>query len=113
MKFPRKALAGLILTLTGLTSAASAQGATLQEIYNLAVENDPQIGAAQAVFLSQNEVVAQSRARLLPSIGVGGRTIDNRRTLPSNPPPPTDRYNDHGWQAILTQPIFRLDSWYR
>ena len=113
MKFPRKALAGLILTLTGLTSAASAQGATLQEIYNLAVENDPQIGAAQAVFLSQNEVVAQSRARLLPSIGVGGRTIDNRRTLPSNPQPPTDRYNDHGWQAILTQPIFRLDSWYR
>jgi outer membrane protein len=113
MKFPRKALAGLIITLTGMASAMTAHGATLQEIYNLAVENDPQIGAAQAVFLSQSEVVAQNRALLLPSVGIGGATTDNRRTLPTNPSPPTDRYNDHGWQAVLTQPVFRLDSWYR
>ena len=98
----------LLLTLTTHSSAA-----TLAEIYNLAVENDPQLGAAEAVFLSQNEVVAQNRAFLLPNVAVRGQTSDNRRTLIGNPPFPTARYNDHGWQAILNQPIFRLDSWYR
>ena len=47
------ALSAVILT------AASVHAETLEEIYNLAVTNDPQLGSAQAVFLSQNEVVAQ------------------------------------------------------
>jgi len=93
--------------------ALHAQSATLADIYNLAVENDPQLGAAQAVFLSKNEVVAQNRASLLPNVRLRGQSSDNRRMIQGNPTQPTARYNDHGWQAVLNQPIFRLDSWYR
>lgn len=108
MKFPFRS------SLIGLCLAASVQthGATLAEIYNLAVENDPQLGAAEAVFLSQNEVIAQNRAFLLPNVLLQGQTSDNKRMIQSSPFPDSE-YNDHGWQAVLRQPVFRLDSWYR
>ena len=96
-----------------LAAALHCEAATLAEIYNLAIENDPQLGAAQAVFLSQNEVVAQNRAFLLPNVALRGQSSDDRRMVLGNPSQPTARYNDHGWQAVLNQPIFRLDSWYR
>ena len=96
-----------------LTFSCTAGAATLEEIYNLAVENDPQLGVAQAVFLSRNEVVSQSRALILPSVFVQGESSDNRRTFPTNPPVPTQRFNEHSWAAVLNQPIFRMDSWYR
>lgn len=106
---------------------------TLADIYDLAVQNDPQIAAAQAVYKSRAEVVNQARAGLLPSIGLGGSTSDNRRRIPlpnttidqdpTSPtfgetiilsaPIPTNRFNSHGWQASLTQPVFRLDRWFQ
>jgi outer membrane protein len=109
MKFPFRRLVASLFLVTGI----QAQAATLEEIYNLAVGNDPQLGAAQAVFLSQNEVVAQNRALLLPNVALRGQSSDNRRMLIASTPVPTERFNDHGWQAVLNQPIFRLDSWYR
>ena len=103
----------IVALSTTLFVSINSHGATLEEIYNLAVDNDPQLGAAQAVFLSRNEVVDRNRALILPSVFVSGRTSDNSRSFPSNPPLPTSRFNDHSWQAVLNQPIFRLDSWYR
>ena len=102
-----RTLGAIILT------SASVHAETLEEIYNLAVMNDPQLGAAQAVFLSQNEVVAQTRARILPNVSLVGQTSDNMRRIPTNPSPPASNFNDHNWAAVLNQPIFRLDSWYR
>ena len=103
----------LWLHVITLLTCMQTQAATLEEIYNLAVENDPQLGAAQAVFLSQNEVVAQNRALLLPNVALRGQSSDNSRMILGNPTVPTSRYNDHGWQAVLNQPLFRMDSWYR
>ena len=110
-----------LMVLFCALAIGSVHAETLEDIYNLAVLNDPQLGVAQAVFLSRNEVVAQNRALILPSLSVVGETSDNRRTFPTNPnpslislnPPTTARFNDHSWAAILNQPVFRLDSWYR
>ena len=106
----KKTIARAFIYLIFLTGYANAE--TLEEIYNLAVFNDPQLGAAEASFLSRNEIVAQSRARILPNISVVGQTSDNMRRIPTNPSPPASHYNDHSWAAVLNQPIFRLDSWY-
>ena len=95
-----------------LTFSLTTHAATLEDIYNLAVENDPQLGAAEAVFLSRNEVVAQSRAGLLPNVALQANTNAVDRWLPGTGTG-TDSFNDHAWQAVLTQPVFRLDSWYR
>ncbi len=101
-----------LAALFSLSLANQAGASNLTEIYDMAVENDPQLGAAQAQFLSRSEIVTQSRAGLLPNVSVFGTTSDNRRVFVSESFP-TDRYNDHLWQAALRQPIFRLENWFR
>lgn len=104
-----------------------ANGVDLIEIYNKSVINDPEIAAAEALYLSRSEVVKQARSGLLPFVSVGGSTSDNRRRIPlplTGLDPltnqfvaipgsrPTERFNSHGWQAVLNQPVFRMERWY-
>ena len=119
-----------LLAAALLLAAAPPQAADLAEIYELAVQNDPQLGAAESSYLARREVVDQGRSGLLPSLNVTGYSADNRRIfvephevvgggMPGMAGTgqtvaiPTQRYNTHGWQARLQQPIFRMDSWYR
>ena len=101
----------------------------LSTVYDKSVQNDPQIAAAEALYLSRTEVVSQARSGLLPFASIGGNTSDNRRTIPLllfGPDPdnpgeiipipgsrPTERFNSHGWQAVINQPILRMDRWYQ
>ena len=109
------------------------QAADLSEIYDRAVLNDPQLGAARALYMSRSELVNQAKAGILPFVSVAGSTSDERRRIPLPPTAidtdptsptfgnfivvegkrPTDRFNNHGWQAVLSQPLFRLDRWYQ
>jgi outer membrane protein len=95
-----------------LISAAPASAASLEEIYTLAVTNDPQLAAANAGYMARREVLTQGRAGLLPTITIGASTSQNDRTILSSPGQPNETYNDNGWQAVLRQPVFRLDSWF-
>ena len=101
-----------------LLAGTPSQASTLAEIYQLAVENDPQLGGAEAQYLAQSQAVTMSRAGLLPNISVGGSSSDNRRQILSPDPQtgrrlPAENYNDHGWRATLRQPVLRLESWFR
>ena len=120
----------LLTTLSTVALAAFVQGAaaaSLEEIYELAVQNDPELAAAEASFKAQNEVIAQRRSALLPQVGLQGNTTNTRAIIPvpgvdTDPTSPTfgqqfripaRQFNSHGWGASLSQPVFRLDSWYR
>lgn len=112
-----------------LLTCLPAKAVDLSNIYDRSVQNDPQIAAAEALYLSRTEVVSQARSGLLPFVSIGASTSDNRRRIPlplfgqdpDNPGEivpipgsrPTERFNSHGWQAILNQPIFRMDRWYQ
>ena len=116
-----------------IISSTQLKAVDLSEVYDRSVQNDPQLGAASALYMSRREIVSQTRAGILPFVSVGGSTTDHRRrnpgiesgldTDPSSPTfgefvplpgsPPTERFNTHGWQAALTQPVFRLDRWYQ
>ena len=85
----------------------------LSEIYALSVSNDPELAAAQARYLSRKEVVPLSRSQLLPQIGIRAQTSDNRREFPTNPASTTSYFNENGWSGFLSQPVFRLESWYQ
>jgi len=99
----------LITTSTLLINAASA--ASLADIYDLAVNNDPQLAAAAASYKASAENITQARAGLLPVVSIGVRTTyTNRNVVNANF---RDQFNDNGWQATLRQPIFRLDNWFR
>ena len=113
--------ATLLLLLALMLAPTTSPANTLAEIYRMAVENDPQLGTAEAQFLSRREAVALNRAGLLPNINVGGSTSDNRRTILTPTPNdmgqavliPPENYNDHVWQATLRQPVLRLENWFR
>ncbi len=129
-------------TMTGLTRlggfllviiSIQVKAIDLSEVYDRSVQNDPQLGAASALYKSQSEIVSQTRAGILPFVSVAGSTADHRRrnpgrdtgldTDPSSPTfgefvtlpgtPATQRFNTHSWQATLNQPVFRLDRWYQ
>ena len=91
----------------------TAFAGNLSEIYELSVANDPELAAAQARYLSRKEVVPLSRSQLLPQIGVRAQTSDNRREFPSNPASTTSYFNENGWAGFLSQPVFKLESWYQ
>jgi outer membrane protein len=101
------------LTLTVML-AAPVNGATLEEVYNLAVDNDPQLAAANAGYLANREAINQARAGLLPTISGSVSTSSNKREILSAAPPfnEPERFNEHSWQAVLSQPIFRLNNWF-
>lgn len=97
--------------LAAALTAAQAQATNLASIYDLSVNNDPQLAAAKASYMATSEALPQARAALLPNVSVAGSTDDTKRTIVNNSF--TDEYNDYSWQAILVQPIFRLDRWFR
>ena len=66
-----------LLALAGLFPI-TLSAATLQEIYELAVQNDPELAAAQASFKAQSEFITQSRAAFLPSVSMGGSNVQQQ-----------------------------------
>ena len=113
MKIARTPLATLIaaLTLGGLLGTAQAD--SLYEIYQLAQERDPTLRAAAAARDAALEVKPQSRAGLLPVIGLGGNasrnSYDKRNALPTEDNPTYSTNQSYGLD--LTQPVFRWDRW--
>jgi len=98
--------------LIGSLIATQVQAATLQEIFELAVNNDPELAAAEATFKSNSEILVTGRAGLLPRINLsGGSSVGNLWILGT--PLPSEPSGSHSWNASLQQPLFQLDSWYR
>ena len=81
----------------------------LLDIYNEALDNDPQYKSSEYSLLAGKEFVVQGRAGLLPNVTLSGSTNWNEYyqfdELQS-------AYNNNSVTARLTQPLFRLDSWF-
>lgn len=115
-------LLGSIVCCGLITSNAQAED--LFTILQMALQNDPTLNQAEATYRANSENVIQSRAALLPTLGVGGST--NRET--SGPPsdivnPATGEVvlkehsfrpgrNSHSWGVSLQQSVFNLSNWY-
>lgn len=102
------------ICLTGIfTFVASQASATdLANLYDLAVNNDPQLAAAKASFMAAKQTMPQARAGLLPNISASGSTDKVERELIGSGIG-VDEYNDNAWRAVLVQPVFRLDRWFQ
>ncbi|MFT7687555.1 MAG: outer membrane protein [Candidatus Azotimanducaceae bacterium] len=102
-----------LMSLIGASAVLiqSASATNLANIYDLAVNNDPQLAAASASYKASAENMPQARAGLLPVISAGLRTVYTHRDVTDIGF--KDEFNDNGWQATLRQPVFRLDNWFR
>lgn len=79
------------------------------EIYNEALENDPTYRAAEYSYLADKQLVVQGRAALLPSLTLNGATNWNEYFQNDEL---QQEYNSFSKSARLSQPLFRLDSWF-
>ena len=82
---------------------------SLLDIYNEALENDPQFKAAEFSYLSGKEIKNQGRAGLLPSITLSGQTSWTEYYQLGEL---QNEYNSFNQSARLVQPLIRLDSWF-
>ena len=57
-----------------LALSINSAGDSLLDIYNDALENDPQYRSAEFSYLSGKEIKVQGRAALLPSITISAQT---------------------------------------
>ena len=65
----------ILLSILSITFTIEADN--LLDIYNEALENDPQFKAAEYTYLSGKEIKKQGMAALLPSISLSGQTTWN------------------------------------
>jgi outer membrane protein len=106
----------LLLTLGALVLASPAHSASLLEIYQQALQGDPQIHEAEARRLAALEAKPQARGVLLPQIGFGGSWTDASSSgtdIVANDPDPFESSNDQEiteWGFTLRQSLFRWDQ---
>jgi outer membrane protein len=104
MKFRNQLLA----SMTGLTLlVAGAQAGTLANIYQQAVNNDPQLKAAEATYRADAEALPQARAGLLPTLSLSANS-DYRDSDSAS----LSDGNSNGYSLSLSQPVFRAQSWF-
>ena len=82
----------------------------LLDIYNEALKNDPTFKSAEYSYLADKELVVQGRAALLPSLTLSGSTNWNEYYQDKQL---QQEYNSFSSSARLSQPLFRLDSWFQ
>ncbi len=110
----RKPLPVLILSvlfwLPALTSAED-----LIQIYDLAVESDPALRAAEQNLFATREVKPQARALLLPNIGVNATADYQNQRLRGNTMgggfDRSDTFSTQGVTAVLSQSVYNRANW--
>jgi outer membrane protein len=99
-----------ILVTSLLALSINSPADSLLDIYNDALENDPQYKSAEFSYLSGKEIKVQGRAGLLPNISISAQTNWNEYYQDGNL---ENEYNNFSSSARLTQPLIRLDSWFK
>ncbi|WP_254262284.1 TolC family outer membrane protein [Marinobacterium weihaiense] len=94
------------LLLAGSLASTGAHAGALADLYQLALDNDPQLKAAEATYLAGQEAVPQGRAGLLPQINAGASyTHTDSGALDQSA-------KDRAWQVSLVQPVFDTTKWF-
>ena len=110
----------ILLTLGALALAGPVHSASLLEIYQQALQGDPQIHEAEARRLAALEAKPQARGALLPQLSADGRYTSSKTSGPiSLFNPATQQFetfeatietDDTFWGVTLRQTLFRWDQ---
>ena len=100
----------IIFSLSFSLISSFLKGENLEEIYELALKNDPLLKPAEATYRAGKENKAQGRAGLLPTLSISGSSNWNEyRVLDQI----IDQYNSNNYSGRLSQPVFRMDKWFQ
>lgn len=109
--------------LLAVICTSTVQAATLAEIYQQALANDPQLRAAQATFSADKEAIPRARAGLLPTIKASIELTDgdgdaaSSRVLNGTTPLTVGASGQNDdetefYSLSLTQPLFDMPAWF-
>lgn len=112
--------------LLAVYSSLALSADNLAHIYELAVQNDPTIKAAEASYKAQKEIKAQTLAPLLPQVSLQGelsksyfddksiqQSFDNGTNQFINFGVESDSYTrEEAYSATLRQNLFNLELWF-
>ena len=106
---------GLILVLSAMAVPLPAAAASLLEIYQQALQSDPQIHEAEARRLAALEAKPQARGVLLPQISASGdwsqREVSGSEfNVAFGTTPFVSDTDGSGWEVGLRQTVFRWDQ---
>jgi outer membrane protein len=93
---------------------SESRAADLLSVYHNALNYDAQFAASRAQHEAAAQQEPQALAGLLPSLSLSAEsswTNEDTKYRISNTDPITNRYNDRGWSAKLSQPVFRWQNW--
>ena len=105
-----------LITLSLLFLSSYGHSATLADVYELALTNDPQLKIDEATFNANKEIKNKAMAGLLPKFSLrAGTTWNENKNTESNAALFTDTQgsNSNYYSANLIQPIFRVDTWFQ
>ncbi|MDX2350284.1 MAG: TolC family outer membrane protein, partial [Porticoccus sp.] len=114
-------LASATIGLISILLTTTCWGDSLSDIYELALQNDPQLRAARAAYLAGSESENISRAGLLPQISAVGEyseaETEGSSTTVLGQGAVFGRDGDtdidsRNYSITLTQPIFDLPAWF-
>jgi outer membrane protein len=105
-----KKLAWLLISPLFATPLLAAD---LMQVYREAQQNDQNFAGAQATLEAGREKMPQGRAGLLPSLTLSGNTVWNQNEIstPGGTTLAKPNFNSNGYQATLSQPLFRWQNW--
>lgn len=91
--------------LAGTVMSFNVHAMDILQVYREALANDAQYASARASLAAGQETSVQTRAGLLPTIGLGGS-----RTR-SDPDAFDDSFTTNRYALSLSQPLFNMASW--
>jgi len=103
----------LLCLLSAFCLPLNAGADDLKDILSLALQNDPQINQAKAVYQAALESRPQARANFLPNLSLSADTTANSQDRQFDNPlfGGKDSFNTHGYTLSLTQSLFSRDAW--
>jgi outer membrane protein len=97
--------------LAGSFLSFNAHALDLLQVYREALANDAPYAAARATLSAGQEGLAQGRAGLMPTLGVGGNYNRNDLESTSSGLTSNRNFNSRTYTISLSQPLFRLANW--
>jgi outer membrane protein len=112
-----------LLSVAVLSSFSTfAQAENLFQIFNLAVNNDPDIRQARAQYNAQHTLLDQGRSFLLPTVSLTARSSRDTTGIEGDLPPGgffsppqhsfADGFNTKGYGLSLRQALLNFEAWY-
>lgn len=85
--------------------------ADLMDVYRQALQSDPIYKSQEAIFMANQEAIAEARAALLPQMLASAFVSRNRMNVLGGPLDVDQAFNSQVWRLDASQTIFNYQAW--